>query len=260
MIALLGALQNELSGVAKSMTVRRRIDRRPLRIVLGKFAGKDVLLAQTGMGKDCALQAAGHILESYPVSAIISFGFGGALAAERQIGELVLCQKLFCENSAAGGPVYSSDERLAALAVQAMKDRALSLFTGSLLTVDRLAASAREKQTLGEAVGAQVVDMETYWIAGLAAARNVPFLAVRAISDTLDEILPPFDRFINSNSAWLWKDALRYFLVTPRDLLKLPGIYRHSQRACDSLTAFLSTLVLAIDGDTVGSGEILLAA
>jgi hypothetical protein len=76
----------------------------------------------------------------------------------------------------------------------------------------------------------------------------VPLLAVRAISDTMDESLPPFDRFTDSDGKWLVKDALRYFLVTPGELVRIPGIFWHAQQATRSLTAFLHALVPVIDG------------
>jgi len=60
--------------------------------------------------------------------------------------------------------------------------------------------------------------METYWIARFAAGHGIPFLAVRAISDSASESLLPFDRFINATGAWLWKEALRYFLARPTEL------------------------------------------
>lgn len=162
MIALLGALQNELSGVAKSMTVESQAAGRPWHISQGKFAGKTILLVRTGMGKDCALSTTEYILENYPVTRMISFGFAGALVAERKVGDVVLCQRLYCESDGSDRAIYSSDAGLLALAAQAMNDREFGPFSGDCLTVEFLTASSEEKHVQGKASGAQVVEMESY--------------------------------------------------------------------------------------------------
>lgn len=245
MIALLGALQNEISGIEKAIRVERRVAGKPWQVIQGSFASQEILLVRTGMGKQCALKTTAHVFENYPVSAVISFGFAGALAVERKVGDVALCRNLYHESAAES---YASDARLLTLAEQALRGGVLRLFTADCLTVDALTANSPDRRIHGEASAAQVVEMESYWVASLAAARALPFLGVRAISDEVGENLPPFDRFMNSDGEWQVRDALRYFLVHPGDWLKLPGIYRRSQKALRSLTASLTALIPEVDG------------
>lgn len=76
-----------------------------------------------------------------------------------------------------------------------------------------------------------------------AAARQIPFLAVRAISDTLTQSLPQFDRFSNLRGAQLWREAIRHFLARPGELAQVPWVYRNALQARKSLTCFLDAFV-----------------
>lgn len=248
MIALFGALHSELHGMFKAIAVEQHTPCHTWRIVEGMYAGRQVLLVRTGMGKDPALQAAGHILKHYPTRMVISLGFAGALDARLKIGDLLLCRRLFCDSPATAGKGYASDEKLLAQAEQALQGTTPAPLSGDTLTVDHLVARPEEKRRLGTAFGAQAVDMESYWLAETAASRGLPFLAVRAISDSLDESLPPFDRFTGADGQLLWQPALRHFL-TSGEALKLPRLGLHAWRAQRSLTACLQTLIPALDGE-----------
>lgn len=248
MIALLGAMSIEVSGLMKSMTAARRTSSPAGQIMEGELAGRRLLLARTGIGRERALAASQHVLENYPVTGMVSFGFGGALAAGLQVGDLLVCPKLYCD-SHPGAAVHKSDSRLLQLAAQAMTGRATPrLLTGDALTMDQVVVQPAEKLALGQAYQAQVVDMESYWVAQAAAGRQVPFLGVRAISDALQERLPPFDRFLDPQGKWLLGAALGHFLTTD-DLLKLPGMFLHARQARASLDLFLRALIPLLDGE-----------
>ncbi len=247
MIALVAAIQEELKDVAKDMTAVRLASSPARQLLEGDYCGKPVLLVQTGMGKDCAQQATRYVLENYPVKALISFGFGGGLVSGLGIGDLVLCSQVYVEGQAQAQSSYASDPNQVDLAMRVLQGSALSPLTGSLLTVDRPQLKSEQKQALGQVYQAQVVDMETYWVAGLAIGRKVPFLAVRAISDTLGERLPAFDRFIDPEGRPLRGEAFRYFLKSPWDLGLFPKLALHAQKARKNLTGFLQIFVRKLD-------------
>ena len=62
---------------------------------------------------------------------------------------------------------------------------------GTIIGQDRIAATAAEKAALHAATGALAVDMETHVAARVAARGGLPFMAIRTISDTAHETLPP---------------------------------------------------------------------
>jgi adenosylhomocysteine nucleosidase len=242
-IALLAAVREEISGVRRRMAVQASIRGPGWHLYEGRYAGKEVLLVQTGMGRRKAENATRCVLEGYPVTTLITFGFAGALCQELKVGDVVLCQALFCEADRAGAAACHSDQRLLPLAAGALKGGAIHVLQGSSVTVSQAAIDPERKQCLGVTFGAQAVDMESYWVARLAGARKTPFLAVHAISDTVAERLPPFDRFFGSDGEWLWPEAARHFAAHPGELLRLAWLFRNTRQAGRSLAGFLDAFI-----------------
>jgi hypothetical protein len=136
-----------------------------------------------------------------------------------------------------------SDPELIAIAASGLQERAARFITGSTITADHLVKAASDKAALGSAFRAHIVEMESYWIAKSASARKVPFLAVRAVSDTLDQSLPPLDRFIGPSGELRQTEALRHFAGNPGDLAKLPQIFTYARRARESLARFFRVYI-----------------
>ncbi|MBA4096751.1 MAG: hypothetical protein C0484_08290 [Rhodospirillum sp.] len=61
---------------------------------------------------------------------------------------------------------------------------------GAILGLDRMVSSPQEKADGFARRGALAIDMESHHVARAAGERNLPFIAVRAISDQADEVLP----------------------------------------------------------------------
>ena len=242
MIAFLGALREEVSGLQRQMGLKELLAGATCRLYGGEYRGKDILLAQTGMGRQRAETATELVLERHSVAALISFGFAGALTGELDVGDLVICATLHCApgpaQKATGPRSYASDEGLLRQATEALEGTTLRFRIGSGVTAAQLVRSPEGRQQLGRAFHADIVDMESYWIARIAADRQIPFVAVRAISDTWRDDLPPFDQMTTPDGSVKWKEAFSHFLRHPQQLLTLLGLANNARRARESLTAF----------------------
>jgi len=64
------------------------------------------------------------------------------------------------------------------------------LTVGAILGLDRMLSSPQEKADAYTRRGALAIDMESHHVARAAGERNLPFIAVRAISDQANEVLP----------------------------------------------------------------------
>ena len=243
MIALLGAMKEEVALLQKRLVLEQTIDQPHGRLFKGKHSQRDILLFQTGIGQEKVERAAQFGLERYPFTALISFGFAGALSPELRPGDLVLCRKLQCGARPVVTEAYYSYPNLLTVAGQVGAETGNKVQLGSSVTVAKLVSKSQEKQMLGLIFGADVVDMESYWLARLASAKKIPFLAVRAVSDTLTQNLPPFDRFLGAHDELLWPQASLYFLAHPQALAKLYGIYMNMRQARTNLTDFLEALI-----------------
>lgn len=98
---------------------------------------------------------------------IILAGFAGALDPSLAVGDVVL------DSCSAGWAI-------------GFRGR-----TGKLATAEHLIATPAQKAELFAQSGALAVDMENQIVSAWAAAAGIPFVSVRAISDSADETLDP---------------------------------------------------------------------
>jgi adenosylhomocysteine nucleosidase len=250
MLAIMGAFGQEIVDLRRQMVIEEVVARRDFRLYSGKFKNKDTLLVKTGMGKERAENAAQFILEHYPVMAIISLGFAGALAPELRIGDIVVCSIL---HGAPGSgeekqrlEPLAPDANLLSLASQGPGDRATRFCLGSGVTVLQLNSSTQKMQGLNETFHADIIDMESYWIARIASARQIPFIAIRSISDNMQSSVQPFDQILASDGELLWKKAVLCFLLHPWYLMNVFTLSRNTRLAKRNLAAFIGDLVTKI--------------
>lgn len=242
MLALLAAMKSEIAGVQKRMVIEKTVSDGDCYLLKGKYKEKPVLLARSGMGRERAEKAARLILEKYPVTTLVSLGFGGALTAKPEAGDIILCSTLhYSGNPGRQASPCKSSVNLLSMCAKAMDGEDASLRQGKSVTVDNPVITREEKLALGKSSHADVADMESYWIARIASERQVPFLAVRAISDTLNDRLPPFE-IMTMDGGVRWDMAAVYALAHPQ-AVKMFGLYRKARRAEKSLTAFVDYLV-----------------
>ena len=112
---------------------------------------------------------------------IMSFGLAGGLDPSLRAGSLVVPEAIVHRDGRE--PV---DPRWMAALRRALPDAAPGTMAGSNGAV----ASADAKHALWRATGACAVDMESHVAARIARERGIPFVALRAISDTADHSLP----------------------------------------------------------------------
>jgi adenosylhomocysteine nucleosidase len=159
-----------------------------------------------------------HALERKPdVDRILSIGFCGALDPALRIGDIVV-----------SGEVPNGV--------------GASFVRGDVVSVDRVAVTAREKGDLRAATGAAVVEMESSAVARKAREWDVPFGCVRVVSDTAGEDLPlDFNRYRDADGRF---ERTRIALAAlGRPFTVLPGLVRlerHCRRAAERLGEFLA--------------------
>jgi adenosylhomocysteine nucleosidase len=250
MLALLGAFGQEIIDLRRQMVIEEVVARRDCKLYRGKFKDRDALLVKTGMGKERAENATRFILNCYPVAAIISLGFAGALDPQLMIGDVVVCSTLYYANGlkqeAQKAEPCASDARLMSAALRGTDDRAIRFRPGSSVTVVQLDSDPRKMQELRETFHADIVEMESYWIARIAFSRQIPFIAIRSISDTMQQGIQPFDRILALDGRLLWKETVFCFLLHPWYLKNVFTLFRNTRRAKRNLTVFVSQLLSKI--------------
>jgi adenosylhomocysteine nucleosidase len=142
---------------------------------------------QIGCGIENAYRNTVLLLESRrSFSGVIVAGFAGGLKAGLEPGAIVVSDRLV---NTVSGREYLPDASLLAVARET-KPHALRVSVGKLATTDRVAGFSADKHKLAAATGAIAVDMESSGVAEAATTLGVPWLAVRVITDGVDDDLP----------------------------------------------------------------------
>jgi adenosylhomocysteine nucleosidase len=191
-------------------------------------AAHPVALALTGIGKVNAALSAALLITALRPAAVLMLGVAGALAPGLQIGDVILARETaqydygrrYHDHDLALAPMNRSTtarhpERFPADPVwlaRVARSAGIQLMVGTVISGDTLVIAVDARQALHTRFAALACDMESAAVAQVCAELAVPFLAVRAISDT-DETAPlPLEQAVTiaaTNAAAVVWAALR---------------------------------------------------
>jgi len=236
-IALLYALNLESGGLVDRMTDAVTTECPAFVERIGRLDGHPVLVAESGVGQERARQAAEDLIRIHHPRWIIATGFAGALVEELQRGHILMADTLVDVQHQSLDVGF----RVAPETVQATP----GLHVGRLVTVDQLVRKREDKQQLAAQYGAVACDMETMAVAQVCREQQVRFLAVRVISDGLDDRLPAeVERMIDQRSvAGKLGAATRALFQRPGSIKDMWRLQEIARRASDRLASFLAGVV-----------------
>jgi adenosylhomocysteine nucleosidase len=197
------------------------------------WEGSNLTVVLTGAGPRQAAEAAASIpqAEWEETELCISAGLAGALRPEYLLGDLLAARSVIA--AARREPAVECDAELIGLAGQCGA-RIVERF----LTAGEVAGTAKEKQRLGEL--ADAVEMESFELLKQASVRGIPAVAVRAVSDTVDEDLPlDMNQVFTEAGQVSISRVLGQVARRPQALPGLVRLGRRSQDAAESLARFL---------------------
>jgi len=193
----------------------------------------EVTVLLTGMGGQNASNAMRSIHLELTDVCIVT-GLAGALDPSLKPGVVVAGRH--CE-AVSQDLKTASDSDLVEFAV-AVGARAVDVF----LTSEAILATGKEKQTLS--TSGTVVDMESAYILEAASLRQIPAVAVRAISDAADEDLPvDFQQILDSRGHVRLGGLVKELALHPHRLPLLVRFGRQSRAAAWSLADFLDQYI-----------------
>lgn len=149
----------------------------------GKLGGREVAIVEGGVGQKAAGRATAEAIKFYQPKWVVSAGFAGGLNETLRRGQIVMADEVI--NLA--GETIRVDLRLDRESLAATK----GLHVGRLLTVDSILREPAERRDLAAKHGSIACDMETFAVAAACRQQGIPFLAIRIISDAVDDELPP---------------------------------------------------------------------
>lgn len=228
--AILSALPEEQAGLLQQLQHARRHVHGGRVFWQGLLSDRPVVLALSGMGKVAAATTATVLIERFACARVLFTGVAGGLGQQVRVGDVVVARQYLQHDMDAsplcprwelpgyGRADVACDPALSTLLLQAAQDfllvtsqenqpdsaAAAQAHHGLVVSGDRFIATAqasntlrRELQEAGHTVLA--VEMEGAAVAQVCADYQVPFAAMRTISDRADDDAHvDFTRFIET--------------------------------------------------------------
>ena len=194
-----------------------------------------------GIGVESARRAAEAVIAKYSPDLLISAGVAGALVPDLKVGATIFPATV----------IDSQDASRHQTAIQTSPVGNTAVGRTILITYPEVATVA-QKQQLAKSYGAHAVDMEAAAVARAAQSHNLPFIAVKAISDDVNFEIPEMSRFIR-NGQFNTPRFLFHIAVRPWLWLRVIRMARNTQIASENLCAWLRESALT---NTIVSGTI----
>src|ERR1700739_2346876 len=220
-VAIIAAMPGELT---RSVLGRPPSKRGPIHFWAQRTEEEEWIAACAGAGLDAATRAFAGIEDGGPIDLVLSIGWAGALTPDIAAGSAHNCagvidartgERFQCD--AGAGPLW-------------------------LATSPRVADES-EKRRLATTYKAALVDMEAAAIARLAAMRDIPFYAIKGVSDALDAKLPDFNHFIDENGQFETPKFVLFALLRPWLWPALVKMGENSKKASQSIAERLNELL-----------------
>mgnify|MGYP002655776545 FL=1 len=198
-IGIVGAMAQEVEILKNLMADRTETRVASAVIFEGKINGKDVALLQSGIGKVAAAIGTTALLQLAKPDCVINTGSAGGVAKGLKVGDIVISDETRYHDAdvtafgyekgqlPANPAAFLSDKKLADLAQEIAEKQGQSVKRGLICSGDSF-INSEDKITQIKADFPNVtgVEMEAAAIAQVCYAFNVPFVVVRAISDSGD--------------------------------------------------------------------------
>lgn len=201
MIGIIGAMEDEVAELKKSMEIEEVVSASSLSFCRGKLSGKEVVVVRSGIGKVNAAVCAQILVDRFGVDVIINTGIAGSLDAAIDIGDIVISTDAVehdMDASTFGDPVgqipqmdtfsFPADEKLVKLAkeVNEKANPDIRTWTGRIVSGDQFVSSSEKKEQLISLFDAKCTEMEGAAIAHTAYLNKISCVIIRAISDKAD--------------------------------------------------------------------------
>jgi nucleoside phosphorylase len=206
-----------------------------------------VVVSGPGMGR-VRTAAAGLETLSPPTTSMLSIGVAGGLTEAVDRGGLVLGKQVrrLEEDRRLSAPATASDDGMRDRVGAAMKAAGVAFQRGDILTVDQPLTDRSAKSVAFTRSRAFVGQMEDSGWADWAKASGVPFVALRAVLDGVNDSLPA------EVLTWNWLNPGRFRIM--RSVMKRPGLGlslwqlgRRRNAALTSIDRALEAVVAAWD-------------
>jgi len=211
-----------------------------------QIGAAEVGVILTGAGPKQAHLETAKVLGGDPdsVQLCVSSGLAGALKPQYQVGQVLAARSVRTENELtdpSGDPLESSAPLLSFAA------ECGATVVEQFYSAVRVVGKAEEKRHLGERSDA--VEMESFEVLLESAAYGIPAIAIRAVSDLVDDDLPlDMNRIFTDEGQVSIPRVLGQVALNPTSVPELVRLGRNSKTAAESLAHFLDKYITMVSG------------
>ena len=164
-IGIIGAMEVEVANLKQAMKNEKIIRKASVEFYEGEIAGKEVVIARSGVGKVNAAICAQIMIDLFGIDILLNTGIAGSLSAQIDIGAALrsLAEEVCCR--------VNPDIRV---------------HQGRIVSGDQFVSDQKVKEDIVHTFGGFAVEMEGAAIGQTAYVNGIPFLIIRAISDKAD--------------------------------------------------------------------------
>lgn len=196
MIGIICAMNKELEHVREFVTDCENVKVASFEYIKGKLNGKDVVMCVCGVGKVFAALCTQTMILAFSPELIVNVGVAGNLSDKLKIGDIAVADSLVqydMDTSPLGDPVgmisginvinFECSKPIVERICNICNDIGVNCLVGTVATGDRFVVSRTDKDFIVGQFNGIACDMEGGAIAQACYINNVPFAAIRAISD-----------------------------------------------------------------------------
>lgn len=210
-IGIIGAMAQEVEILQAALSDKKTWTQAGATFYQGMIEDQEVIVVESGIGKVLASITTSLLIQKYAVDVVINTGSAGGIGKGLAVGDVVLSSQLAYHDVdvtgfgyeygqlPAGMPLYYDADETLIKAFEVAADKAnLATKTGLIVTGDTFVNSSEKVQTiLSHFPQALACEMEGAAIAQTARQFGIPFIIIRAMSDTAEEeATQSFDEFI----------------------------------------------------------------
>ena len=193
-IGIIGAMSEEITYLKEKIDIVTTKNIIGLDFHVGKYCGNSIVLVISGIGKVNAAVCTQVLIDHFGVDYIINTGCAGAIHPELGIGDILISTDAVQHDmdvSALGDPIgtiprlaesyFKADEAAAETAEN------YHVILGRVASGDQFIGTKEGKEHIKKYVQGDCAEMEGAAIAHACWLNRIPFVIIRAISDSADE-------------------------------------------------------------------------
>ena len=200
-IAMVGAMEQEIELLRESMANVKHVSFGKFSAYEGELAGKRMVLVLSGIGKVNAAVSTSWVIHQFAPDCVINTGSAGGLGKGLKVGDVVIGETVAHHDVdvTAFGYVWGQVPQLPAVFTSdsnliRQAEKAVQVFEGAAVTQGLIVSGDRFVHS-SEGVAeirshfpeVKAVEMEAAAIAQTCHQLEVPFVIIRAVSDSADE-------------------------------------------------------------------------